>query len=368
MNNSSKILHWIIFLSFMALGITALAANYFFAKEAIMESFSFSLPALDIEIPPSDQLFIARVARRDTWEIHFWIGVLFAVAGFVKFFLFIFKNRNHKWLNHLSFLIILTLFISGLPLYLRLYFDISAGMQQLARSVHFYMAWVMVLFFIFHLISVIYKENSTDLGIISNMFRFKTLLFVTFLALPVQNIASEWEKDPDYIRAMDYKSGKIGTKSNSKTIKNCPYAKCDEVSDDIDRNVKMINIKTKNYPRMVAHLKKSVERGNLLAAKVLAKFLIGRIDYRSKVPDPALIKIGERDTGMKYEEYLKLAQRSLQISADARDCYSMYNLAEFKRKGLLGFEKEPKKAKILYKEVLKSCDKNSFFYILSQKR
>ncbi len=368
MSNTSKILHWIIFLSFSALGITALAANYFFAKEAIMQSFAFSLPALDVEIPPCDQLFIARVARRDTWEMHFWIGVLFAVTGFAKFFLFVFKKRGYKWLNHLSFLIIFILFLSGLPLYLRLYFDISADIQQLARGVHFYMAWVIILFLVSHLVFVIHKENSSDFGIISNMFRFKSVLFIAFLVFPMQNIASEWEKDPDYLRAIDYKNGKIGTKTNLKTIKNCPYAKCDEVSDDINRNVKTINIKTKNYPRMVAHLKKSVERGNPLAAKVLAKFLIGRIDYRSKVADPTLIKIGERDTGMKYKKYLKLAQRSLELSANAKDCYSMYNLAEFKRKGLLGFKKDPEKAKILYKEVLKNCDKNSFFYILSQKR
>jgi len=357
-----------IFLCFVALGITALAANFFFAKEAIMESFAFSLPAIDIEIPPSDQLFIARVARRDTWEIHFWIGVILGVVGIAKFALFMLKQKTHKFLNSFSFGLIVILFVSGFPLYLRIYFDVSAEIQQVARSVHFYTVWILVLFFVIHIISMIAKENKNNPGIISNMFQFKSFIFLIFLVIPTQNIASDWEKDPDYLRAMDYKSGKIGTKESNKTIKNCPYAKCDEVSDDINRNVKTINIKTKNYPRMIAHLKKSVDKGNPLSAKVLAKFLIGRIDYRSKIPDPTLIKIGERDTGMKYADYLLLAQKSLQISADAKDCYSMYNLAEFQRKGLLGFEKDAKKSKKLYQEVLKNCDKNSFFYIMSQKR
>lgn len=368
MRTTSKLLHWMIFLCFVALGMTALAANYFFSKEAIMESFAFSLPALDIEIAPSDQLFIARVARRDTWEIHFWIGAIFGILAIAKFALFMLKQRTHKPLNSFSFILILTLLLSGLPLYLRIYFDISADIQQVARGVHFYTAWALVAFFVIHLISVIVKENKNNPGIISNMFQFKSFIFIIFLVLPTQNIASDWAKDPDYLRAMDYKNGKIGAKDSNKTIKNCPYAKCNEVSDDINRNVKTINIKTKNYPRMVAHLKKSVDRGNPLAAKVLAKFLIGRIDYRSKIPDPTLIKIGERDTGMQYADYLLLAQKSLQIAADAKECYSMYNLAEFQRKGLLGFKKDAKKAKKLYQEVLKSCDKNSFFYMMSQKR
>ena len=357
-----------IFLCFIALGITALAANYFFSKEAIMDSFAFSLSSLDIEIPPSDQLFIARVARRDTWEIHFWIGVILGFISIMKFALFIFKQKTHKFLNSFSFMLIFVLLISGLPLYLRIYFDISADIQQVARSVHFYSMWIFVSFFVIHLAFVIIKENKIDSGVISNMFKFKSLLFIVFLMIPTQNIAFEWSKDPDYQRALAYMNGKIGVKKSSKIIKNCPYAKCDEVSDDVNRNIKTINIKTKNYPRMVEHLKKSVDKGNPLAAKVLAKFLIGRIDYRSKIPDPTLIKIGERDTGMKYEVYLQLAQKSLQLSADAKDCYSMYNLAEFQRKGLLGFEKDSKKAKDLYQKVIKNCDKNSFFYIMSQKR
>ncbi len=368
MNATSKLLHWVIFLCFIALGITALAANYFFSKEAIMESFNFSLPALDIEIAPSDQLFIARVARRDTWEIHFWIGVILGIVGLVKFLLFILKQKTHKLLNSFSFMLIVTLLFSGLPLFLRVYFDISAEIQQVARSVHFYTVWGLVAFFLIHLICVILKENRDEGGIISNMFRFKSILFIMFLITPTQQIASDWEKDLDYLRALDYKSGKIGTKDSNKTIKNCPYAKCNEVSDDVNRNVKTINIKTKNYPRMVAHLKKSVDRGNPLSAKILAKFLLGRIDYRSKVPDQTLIKIGERDTNMKYHDYLALAQKSLKLSAKYKDCYSLYNLAEFQRKGLLGFKKDIQNAKKLYKIVITTCDKNSFFYIMSKSK
>ena len=203
------------------------------------------------------------------------------------------------------------------------------------------------------------------------MVRFRNILplilFLTTLhSSPLY--AKAWEKDPDYLRAMAYLQGKIGVRKGIREIKNCPYAKCDEVADQSDGNIKKITVRTKNYPRMVAHFKKSVEKGNPLAAAKLAKFLLGRIDYRSRVPDPLLIKIGERDTGMAYADYLALAKRSLMIAADHKDCYSMYKTAEFRRKGKLGFVKDPQKAQLLYREIVKTCDPKSFFTIMSKNR
>ncbi len=371
MSTASKLLHWLIFLCFIGLGITAIAANVLFSKEAIMESFAFSFPSLDIDVAPSDQLFIARIARRFTWEIHFWIGLIMISAALLKFGLYLFKRKTNKFLNIFTTIMISVIFLSGLPLYLRIYFDISADIQTFSRGVHFYTIWLFVLFFILHLSHIIYKENNGESDIISKMFHFKGKFFL-FLALimisPQMGYTLEWEKDADYIRAMEYKSGKIGTKDSKKMIENCPYEKCDEVSDDINKNIKSINVKTKNYPQMVDHFRKSVERGNPLAAKILAKFLIGRIDYRSKIPDKTLIMIGERDTGMKYDVYLTLAQKSLEIAAKSKDCYSMYKYAEFHDKGYLGYKRDKDIAKTYYHDILKTCDEKSFFYMMSKSK
>lgn len=75
-----KINHWILFLSFLGLVATALAADFFFSKEAIMKSFEISLPQLNISIPPADRLFIARIERRITWDWHFYSGIIFTIA------------------------------------------------------------------------------------------------------------------------------------------------------------------------------------------------------------------------------------------------------------------------------------------------
>ena len=372
MTISSKILHWLIFLAFLVLVCTAVAANVLFSKEAIMQSFSFSLPAIDIEIPPADQLFVARVERRATWAIHFWTGALFFGFALLRFLLFLRGKRVHKLLNSLTFTLIFLLFVSGLPLFIRIYFDIPAEVQQFARSMHYILAWTMGLFVVVHIGWVILQENGKRPGIISQMFRFKgsfwIFLLVTGGTFMTPLYAKQWENDPDYQRAMAYMEGKIGTSTMTKSIKNCPYAKCDEVADNVDRNVKTITRKTKNYPRMVSHFKKSVDKGNPLAAAKLAKFLIGRIDYRSKVPDPMLIKIGERDTGMRYADYVALAKKALEFAAEHHDCYSMYKLAEFLRKGQMGYTSDVKKAKRYYTEVVNRCEPKSFFVMMSRGR
>ena len=46
MSKYEKILHWLILLAFLGLCATALAAEYFFSKEAILDSFKKSLQFL----------------------------------------------------------------------------------------------------------------------------------------------------------------------------------------------------------------------------------------------------------------------------------------------------------------------------------
>lgn len=79
MTNRQKAIHWILFFNFLGLIITALSANYFFSKEAILDSMRYSLSslALDDTISLSDRLFIAKIMRRDTWEIYTFISVLY---------------------------------------------------------------------------------------------------------------------------------------------------------------------------------------------------------------------------------------------------------------------------------------------------
>ena len=86
----------------LALATTALAANFFFSKEAIMESFKSSLPMLDLNITPSEQLFIARIERRETWDIHLYFGILFTILLTI-WVAINFLKKNSRYLIFKSF-------------------------------------------------------------------------------------------------------------------------------------------------------------------------------------------------------------------------------------------------------------------------
>ena len=97
MNKYEKILHWLILLAFLGLCATALAAEYFFSKEAILDSFKKSLPMINATIAPVDQFFVSRIARRDTWDVHLYIGLAFFVFLIVWFAINLIR-RNKRYL------------------------------------------------------------------------------------------------------------------------------------------------------------------------------------------------------------------------------------------------------------------------------
>lgn len=101
-----KILHWLVFLSFLGLVVTALAANFFFSKEAIMESFKSSLPMLNLSITPAEQLFIARIERRETWDIHLYFGTIFIILLTIWLVLNIVKKNNRYFIFKFLFLLV----------------------------------------------------------------------------------------------------------------------------------------------------------------------------------------------------------------------------------------------------------------------
>lgn len=173
MNLFYKINHWTLFATFIGLICTALAADFFFSKEAIMHSFSVSTPQLGLTITPADQLFMARIARRITWDWHLYIGILFGIS----LILISFKYRRFKKLDltNISILIMIlsgfVLTVSGILMFLRLYNPISEDFFQLLKIFHNYSKWVFIVSVIVHIYSVIKNHNKNNEKILSNMFK-----------------------------------------------------------------------------------------------------------------------------------------------------------------------------------------------------
>lgn len=173
MNIFYKLNHWILFITFIGLICTALAADFFFSKEAIMHSFSISTPQLGIQITPADQLFMARIARRVTWDWHLYIGILFSIS----LILIAFKYKRFQKINLTNFSILIMLItgfiltISGILMFLRLYDPISEDFFQLLKLFHNYSKWVFIISVSIHIFSVIKTHNNKDEKILSNMFK-----------------------------------------------------------------------------------------------------------------------------------------------------------------------------------------------------
>lgn len=377
-SNKEKILHWFIFLSFLGLITTALAADFFFSKEAIMESMKSSLPMLNLDdvIAPADRLFIARIERRDTWDWHFYFGIVFGLSILFWIIISIFQKKI-SFLKSSFYSLALILLISGIWLYLRLYINVSTETFALLKEVHHYGYYGFIGLFFIHLIKVIHKENYLKAGTISSMFRFTSIILSTFLIfsntnnLYAQENFNKWVTDQDYLNGIMYLNGEKGFSTIKKSILNCPYDKCkiNDTNKDDMQNITTISIKEPDYKKALSLLNKSSKEGNLLAAEEITKFLKKRIDYKAQIPNEYLLNELKKDTNLDYDSYKKMIiENALFSSSTNKGCNGSFFLGEVYEFGYLGFDKDFSKSKEFYSKAADSCPQNSLFKTIAKNK
>lgn len=378
-----KINHWILVLSFLGLITTSLAAEFFFSKHAIMQSFEFSLGNLGIMISPVDQLFIARIERRNTWDYHFYIGVIF----FISLAISIIRKKDKqlsadtfsKILNEsILFMYIsgVVLFLSGLIMFLRLYFPLEDKYFSYLKDIHNIAKWSFIFFLVFHIISVIRLENTIRKGIISNMFRATVVASMLILAFNGINAKADevnrdkWLKDSDYIRGMMYLKGLAGVETVLKEISNCPYEKCrkSDVTNDQVLSTITIEIKKPDYKEAVKSLLTSTKNGNFLAADKLVDFLITRVDYKNSIPDSYILELLEKDIAINYQQYKDIIVKAIEVGESGKGCTTTFIGANAYEKGYFGLEKNPEKAKNLYKKASENCPNENYYSFLAKSK
>lgn len=377
--NFEKILHWIVLFSFLGLATTALAAEYFFSKEAIMDSFKKSLPMLNITIAPADQFFISRIERRDTWDIHLYFGFAFAISTLFWILINIFrKNNNYLLFKTLLFGSAIILSVSGIWMWLRLYFPLSEEGFGLLKKVHYYAYWTFIYTLVIHIVYVIYAENKKKRkGALSNMINFKniaSIALISTICFSTPSIADEgkndlarWAKDTNYIEGVMYIEGEKGFDVLVKEVSNCPYDKCK--LEDIDQTqfgTKKIEIKKPDFQKAITLLSKSSETGNPLASEKLLTFLTKRIDYKSKKPNGYLVKQLQNDTGLNLEQFKTIINKTVKEGIKTeKSCFSEFLAAEMVEKGILGNSENKNDAILHYKKASDICPANNLFKMLA---
>lgn len=373
-----KINHWVLFFSFLGLVTTSLAAEFFFSKQAIMQSFEFSLANLGIMISPVDQLFIARIERRNTWDYHFYVGIVFFISLAISIIRSkdIITSRILKESIRFMYISGLVLFISGLIMYLRLYFILEDSYFSLLKTIHNFAKWSFIVFVITHIATIIKLENTSRKGIISNMFRATVIAAMLILSFNGVNAKADevnrdkWLLDTDYNKGVMYLKGAEGVKTLLKEIANCPYEKCrksDVTNDDVLRTV-TIEIKKPDYKEAVKLLNTSSNNGNFLAADKLVDFLITRVDYKNSIPDSYILELLDRDLGINYEQYKTMLLNAFKVGSSSKGCSSSYLYAESYEKGYLGLNKDNKRAKELYSIASDNCPSDNFYSILAKSK
>jgi len=157
-----RLLHFIAGIAFVLTVFLAFMNEGWFSKEAIMQSFSFSLPFTGYEIAQADQFFISRMLRREGWQWHFWAGAIMALALVGIALLSALTYKMKTAMRQFAYLIAfgaLVLFISGFPLWVRAYTEVHMDIQDLARKVHYYSAWAFGLTIALHTLYSVFKYD-----------------------------------------------------------------------------------------------------------------------------------------------------------------------------------------------------------------
>ena len=359
----SKILHWVFVPVLLAVVFTAIMNTTFFSKEAIMESFKFSFPNVDLyEVGAADQLFIARMERRVGWVFHFWSGcVLFSII--IGRYL---SCKNKTLFQYLVYSTIFAMFLTGMPLFIRVDIDIPMYIQDLARNIHFYFAWFFGLVCVSHIFAVIYRENKFKENKISKHFHFKKYSFLIAIgfAAALNQPLQAGEKISHYELGMKYYKGEIGGVTISKIMPNCPYDACKKAQmmkkkfkiKEVDGNDVMF-IKKRDLKTALFFLEKSAFLDNdKKGADKALKMLLGNLNYKDKTPEDFLVKNLMQEFEVTLDEYKIKVKKLLSSSQKIESCYGSFKYAQFIEEGYLNlFQTDKEKLLGAYQSAYDSC-------------
>jgi uncharacterized membrane protein len=351
-----------------------------------MESFKFSFPILDIyDVGSADQLFIARIERREGWVWHFYGGcVLFglmivSLIGLLKRNIKTISSFSKKMIAFNAFMLTI-MFATGIPLYIRAFIDIPMNIQDICRAIHLYTSYAYGVLIVGHIFMVVYRENKNKSSRISNMLKFNSFLVVALLvSLSNTSFAKEVEKIDHYEIGMAYYKGERGASVTVKTLPNCPYDFCKNAEimkekfgvDEIDDGTHTIEIKNPDLQKALFFLQKAVyEDKDERALGEALKLMLGEINYKDKRVDDYLLKNLEKTLGYENLDQYKTSLKKLLLSAAYfDDCYATFKLAEFYEKGYLQlFEVSTANAKKYYTQTTKVCKEGRFESIIAAQK
>lgn len=184
-----RVWHWLSFVSIIGLMFTDIFRKTWFNKNDIADIVKTKLLELDFELSKQSATEIAKLIREPMWEWHYILGFLLVFLLFFRLFgFFILKEKNPvqkiKADNHLHtkmvkiahlifYIVTFYVCISGVVLFFRDDLGLSKESLSLVKQLHKYSFWFFLFFIVSHVAGVVKANNSSDKGLISEMFSGK---------------------------------------------------------------------------------------------------------------------------------------------------------------------------------------------------
>ncbi|MDD3467034.1 MAG: cytochrome b/b6 domain-containing protein [Campylobacterales bacterium] len=161
-----RLFHILLIIVFIVLAFSGIVPSTILSKEAIIENIAVGAVMSDIVIAPADMLHVARMVRREMWDLHTYVGFVFIILVFTYLYLII-SNRWGKYKTlmqlHISIfsLAILFQFTTGVLLFLRQFFEALVIYKEAIMQLHFLSLFLFVAIIFVH----IYERTSSQWSI-----------------------------------------------------------------------------------------------------------------------------------------------------------------------------------------------------------
>ncbi|PWE25693.1 hypothetical protein DGE88_04010 [Aliarcobacter skirrowii] len=178
--------HWLNFIAIIGLIFTDIFRSTWFNKNSLANTIETKLLEFQITISNENAISLAKLIRADMWQWHYIFGFMLVFLILFRMFAFlILKEKNpiqkiktadnlHLRLvkiAHIMFYIVtIYVCISGLMMFFRNELGLTKASLSIFKELHVYSFWFYIFFIFSHVIGVVKAENSTDKGLISEMF------------------------------------------------------------------------------------------------------------------------------------------------------------------------------------------------------
>ncbi len=181
---SIRIWHWATAFLILGLLTTVFLRDTFLNSRGNALIVSNLLAKDNISLTTDQSRAIGRAIRDPMWDWHYYLG--FTLTGF--FILFRVFNRKRsivpnlkaafaispheglvKTIYALFYLVTSYMIISGFLMYFSEAIHLSKGAFDTIHEIHEWAQWFFVAFIVLHVSGVVYAENKTDPGIVSDM-------------------------------------------------------------------------------------------------------------------------------------------------------------------------------------------------------